>query len=78
MKRTVFAITFHRNKRSKASLKSQLEDIPGVGPQSIDKLLKHFKSIQNIKAASVEALAEQVSTKRAIQIKTHLSYGSML
>lgn len=67
-----FAITFHRNKRSKASLKSQLEDIPGVGPQSIDKLLKHFKSIQNIKAASVEALAEQVSTKRAVQIKTYL------
>lgn len=67
-----FAITFHRNKRSKASLKSQLEDIPGVGSQSIDKLLKHFKSIQNIKAASVEALAEQVGTKKAVVIKAHL------
>lgn len=67
-----FALTFHRNKRSKASLKSQLEDIPGIGPNSINKLLDHFKSIQNIQAASLAALAVYVGRKRAAQLKAHL------
>lgn len=67
-----FAITFHRNKRSKASFKSQLEDIPGIGPSSIHKLLAHFKSIRNIQAASLEALAKQVGPQRAAQLKAHL------
>ena len=67
-----FAITFHRNKRSKASLKSQLEDIPGIGPSSINKLLAHFKSSQHIQAASLEALAQHVGHKRAMQLKESL------
>ena len=67
-----FAITFHRNKRSKASLKSQLEDIPGIGPSSINKLLAHFKSSQHIQAASLEALAQHVGHKRAMQLKASL------
>lgn len=67
-----FALTFHRNKRSKASLKSQLEDIPGIGPSSINKLLAHFKSSQHIQAASLEALAQHVGHKRAMQLKASL------
>ena len=67
-----FAITFHRNKRSKLSLKSQLEAIPGIGTKTIDKLLKHFQSIQNIKASSLEDLAAQVGNQRAKQLKAHL------
>ncbi|MEM7383019.1 MAG: excinuclease ABC subunit UvrC [Bacteroidota bacterium] len=67
-----FALNFHRNNRSKASLKSQLEDIPGIGPSSIDKLLAHFKSIQHIQVASLETLAQHVGHKRAAQLKAHL------
>ena len=47
-----FAITFHRNVRSKKTFRSELEDIPGIGPKTADKLLRHFKSIVKIKEAS--------------------------
>lgn len=67
-----FAITFHRNKRSQGSLKSQLETIPGIGPKTITTLLQQFGSVQNIKEASLEALASQVGNKKAIQIKEYL------
>ncbi len=65
-----FAISFHRNKRNKASLQSELEAIPGVGPKTIDKLLLHFKSVKNIKAASIAALAQQVGNKKAALLKS--------
>jgi excinuclease ABC subunit C len=67
-----FAITFHRDKRSKTSLKSELETIPGVGEKTITALLQHFGSINNIKEASLESLATQIGNKRAIQIKEYL------
>ncbi|NEJ83136.1 excinuclease ABC subunit C, partial [Rhizobium leguminosarum] len=67
-----FAIGFHRDQRSSTSLISQLETIPGVGTKTVDKLLQHFQSIQNIKAASLETLAEHIGTSRAAQLKTHL------
>ena len=67
-----FALTFHRNKRSKASLQSGLEAIPGIGPQTMDKLLLHFKSVKNIQAASLAALAEQIGSKKAALLKAHL------
>lgn len=66
-----FAITFHRQKRSKASLQSQLEDIPGIGAKTIATLLQQFGSVQHIKEASLEALAKHVGKKRAAQIKEH-------
>jgi excinuclease ABC subunit C len=67
-----FAISFHRDKRSKNSLQSELEAIPGIGPKTIDKLLLYFKSIANIKTASTAALAQQIGDKRAALLKTHL------
>lgn len=67
-----FAISFHRDKRSKNSLQSELEAIPGIGPKTIDKLLLHFKSIANIKTASTAALAQQIGDKRAAALKSHL------
>lgn len=67
-----FAITFHRNKRSQASFKSQLESIAGIGPKTITALLQYFKSVQNIKDASLEDLASQVGNKKANLIKEHL------
>lgn len=53
-----FAIEYHRSLRSKAQVKSVLDDIPGVGPARRKALMRHFKSIEEIKAASVEELLE--------------------
>ena len=52
-----FAIEYHRSLRSKSQVKSVLDDIPGVGPARRKALMRHFKSIEEIKAASVEELA---------------------
>jgi len=51
-----FAITFHRDLRSKQALGSSLTDIEGIGPETAEKLLKQFKSVKKIKEASVESL----------------------
>ena len=53
-----FAITFHRDLRSKGQVHSILDDIEGIGPARRKELIKHFKSIDNIKNASVEELSE--------------------
>lgn len=53
-----FAIEYHRSLRSKAQVKSVLDDIPGVGPARRKALMRHFKSIEDIKNATVEELAE--------------------
>jgi excinuclease ABC subunit C len=52
-----FAIEYHRSLRSKAQVKSVLDDIPGVGPARRKALMRHFKSIEEIKAAEIEELA---------------------
>src|SRR5690606_14660046 len=54
-----FAITFHRAKRSKASIASSLDDVPGVGPKRKKALINHFGSVKAIRAAS-EAELQQV------------------
>ena len=51
-----FAIEYHRSLRSKAQIRSVLDDIPGVGPARRKALMRHFKSIEEIKSASVEEL----------------------
>lgn len=53
-----FAISYHRKLRSKASLRSSLEDIPGVGPARRKALLKHFGSLKKIRAASLAELQQ--------------------
>jgi len=53
-----FGITFHRKKRSIATLASELESIPGIGKTSAEKLLRQFKSVKKIKEANKEALME--------------------
>ena len=52
-----FAIEYHRSLRSKSQVRSVLDDIPGVGPARRKALMRHFKSIEEIKAATVEELA---------------------
>lgn len=53
-----FAIEYHRSLRSKAQVKSRLDEIPGVGPARRKALMRHFKSLEEIKSASVEELTQ--------------------
>ena len=53
-----FAIEYHRSLRSKTQVKSVLDDIPGVGPARRKALMRHFKSLEEIKNATVEQLME--------------------
>lgn len=64
-----FAITFHRQKRSKAFLQTDLDTLPGIGKSTIEKLLKQFKSVKKIKEASLEELEKVVGKSKALQIK---------
>lgn len=68
-----FGITRHRNRRSKNAFKSELDDIPGIGPQTIKELLTIFKSVQKIKSASLEELTDVVGKSRAEKIKVYFS-----
>ncbi len=63
-----FGITFHRNKRSKAFIRTELEEIEGVGRVTAERLLSHFRSVAAIRKADREALAEVVGASRADKI----------
>ena len=60
-----YAITFHRDKRSKHALHSELDDIKGIGPKAKEALLSKFKSVKMIKEASLEQLAEVLGPHKA-------------
>jgi excinuclease ABC subunit C len=63
-----FGITFHRNKRSKTAVKSELEEIPNVGVQTITTLLRKFKSAKRVKEASLEDLKVEIGHARAMKV----------
>jgi excinuclease ABC subunit C len=63
-----FGITFHRNKRSKTAIKSELEQIPNVGAQTITTLLRKFKSAKRVKEASLEDLKTEIGHSRAMKV----------
>jgi len=60
-----FGITFHRNKRSKTALNTELESIQGIGEKTVVELLKHFRSLKRIKEASQKELADVVGSAKA-------------
>ena len=60
-----FAIEFHRNKRSKRALHSELDDIKGIGPKTRDELLNGLKSVKQIKEATLETIAEIIGPAKA-------------
>ena len=60
-----YAITFHRDKRSKHALHSELDDIKGIGPKAKEALLSKFKSMKKIKEASQEQLSEVLGPHKA-------------
>ena len=60
-----FAIEFHRDKRSKRALHSELDDVKGIGPKTRDELLKTFKSVKKIREATLEELSACVDNAKA-------------
>lgn len=63
-----FGITFHRLKRSKSTFVTELEEVPGIGKKTADKLLAHFKSFKKIKEASLQELTDVVGENNAKRI----------
>ncbi|WP_271407056.1 excinuclease ABC subunit UvrC [Tenacibaculum soleae] len=63
-----FGITFHRNKRSKSAIQSELEQIPDIGKQTITNLLRKFKSAKRVKEATLEELKEVIGFSRAQKV----------
>jgi excinuclease ABC, C subunit len=61
-----FAISFHRDKRSKHQLHSELDDIKGIGRKSKEQLLQHFKTVKKIKEADIQELTEVIGCTRAM------------
>lgn len=68
-----FGITHHRNKRSKGQVVSALDAIKGVGAQTRDALLRHFKSLKRIREASLDEIATVVGKSKAQKVKDALS-----
>ena len=60
-----YAITFHRDKRSKSALHSELDDIKGIGPKTKEALLKQFKTIKKIKSLTIKELQESIGATKA-------------
>ncbi|MFN7491545.1 MAG: excinuclease ABC subunit UvrC [Cyclobacteriaceae bacterium] len=71
-----FGITFHRLKRSNSTFVTELENIPGIGKKTADKLLAHFKSFKKIKEASLEELKEVIGEAAALKIREHVEVGN--
>lgn len=71
-----FGITHHRNKRSKGTFKSELENIPGIGKATIQDLLNKFKSVKKVREADEEQLKEVVGSSRAKLIKSYFANKS--
>uniref|UniRef100_UPI004056C826 excinuclease ABC subunit UvrC n=1 Tax=Alistipes sp. TaxID=1872444 RepID=UPI004056C826 len=68
-----FGITHHRNRRSKNFIKTGLEGIEGVGEKSITALLRHFRTVANIRKASIGEIAEIVGKARAERVANYLA-----
>ena len=72
-----FGITFHRQKRSKAFIKSELEQIDGIGAKSLNALLQRFKTVSKVREASIDELTEVVGAKRAQAIVKYFAVSDI-
>ncbi len=66
-----YAITFHRDKRSKHAVHSELDSIKGIGPKTKEALLKQFKSVKRMREASLEELSAVVGTQKGVVMWQH-------
>ncbi len=67
-----FAVTFHRKRRQLRDRKSELLDIPGIGPATMRRLLQHFGSVEAVKKADATALEAVVTKKQAAALRARL------
>lgn len=70
-----FAITFHRQKRSKHQVASELDEIKGIGPRTRDLLIKHFRSVKRIREASDEELTSVIGVNKAKIIREAFAHN---
>lgn len=68
-----FAVGFHRQRRAKRTIQTGLENIPGVGPRTAQKLLRRFGSIAQLRSASIEQIARVVPPALAERVSAHLA-----
>lgn len=68
-----FGITFHRNQRSRKTFVSELENIPGIGKTTVEKLLKEFKSVKKVREASDEELKKVLNLKQIKALREYFS-----
>ena len=73
-----FAITFHRQKRSKTFIHSELEDIEGIGSKTIETLLQHFRTVDKIRTAPTEELAALIGPAKAAKLTAHFKQKESL
>ena len=66
-----FAVTFHRSRRESKRLVSELDEAPGVGPKTVQKLLRDFGSAERVRAASEDELAASVGRAAARRVRSH-------
>lgn len=72
-----YAITFHRDKRSKHQIASELDNIPGIGPKTKEMLLKKYKSVKRIRDLGVEELQETIGADKGRKLYTYLHPGEI-
>ncbi|WP_372774525.1 excinuclease ABC subunit UvrC [Mangrovibacterium sp.] len=68
-----FGITFHRQKRSKNFIQSELDNIPGIGEKTVQHLLRKFKSLENLKKQTYDTVSAEIGDSRATKIFNHLN-----
>jgi excinuclease ABC subunit C len=71
-----FAVGFHRQRRAKRTIQTGLENIPGIGPRTAQKLLRNFGSVTQLRSASVEQIAKVVPKGLAERVSAHLAGAS--
>ena len=71
-----FAITFHRNQRSKYFLQTELTDIPGIGEKTANKLLKEFVSVKKIKELSKDQLVNSIGLSAGSKVYNYFNLSS--
>ncbi|OOG17323.1 excinuclease ABC subunit C [Sphingobacterium sp. CZ-UAM] len=72
-----FGITFHRNQRSRKTFVSELENIPGIGKTTVEKVLTEFKSVKRVKEASDEDLKKVLNLKQIKALRAYFSGTSL-
>jgi excinuclease ABC subunit C len=73
-----FAVTFHRTRRNAQRLTSELHDIPGIGPKTVEKLLRTLGSLERVRQASDDELSKLVGSAATGRLRKHLSSTASL